>query len=139
MVSGLFLSGCPKKQLKDPAVIINNTRSQAVKVLVELAIDPDTQVRGLMYRKHLKSDCGMLFIYPAEKTHTFWMKNTYIPLDLIFIGSGFRIVGIVQNCQPLSLKQINIDAPSMYVLEVNAGFAAKHSIQDGCQVQFEGI
>jgi uncharacterized membrane protein (UPF0127 family) len=132
-------TGCPADQKKEPRLVFNTASQKTVSVDVELAITPQQQARGLMYRKKLKANNGMLFIYPAEDNLTFWMKNTYVPLDLIYIGANHRVVGIVQNTTPLSLKQIKIDALSKYVLEVNAGFTAKHGIFEGTRVDFEGI
>jgi uncharacterized membrane protein (UPF0127 family) len=80
-----------------------------------------------------------LFVYPFDSLQSFWMKNTYIPLDIIFIGNNRRIVGIAENTQPLSLERIRVDAPSRFILEVNAGFAKKHGILEGSRVRFSGI
>jgi uncharacterized membrane protein (UPF0127 family) len=81
----------------------------------------------------------MLFVYPFESDQSFWMKNTYIPLDLLFIGANMRVVGIVEDAQPLSLDRLRVDTPSRFILEVNAGFANKFGIREGSRVRFSGI
>ena len=81
----------------------------------------------------------MLFVYPAEGRHTFWMKNTYISLDMIFIGSNQRVVELVTDTPPLSTRHLGGRFPSQYVLEVAAGFVRRHGIHLGCPVRFEGL
>lgn len=91
---------------------------------VELATTPDEQSRGLMFREHLDPDRGMLFIFPKEDTYSFWMKNTLIPLDIIWISEEEKVVFISRNTQPcveLSCPMINPGEKAKYVLEVNAG------------------
>lgn len=107
----------------------------ALDVTAEIADTDATRERGLMYRKQLGAFDGMLFIYPAPAHLVFWMKNTYIPLDMIFIGADGRVVGVVENAQPLTETQREVDGISQYVLEVNGGFAAKYSIGPGTRVE----
>ncbi len=105
-------------------------------VQVEIADTPDTRARGLMYRRDLPADAGMLFIFTTESQQQFWMKNTPLPLDMIFIDKGRRIVGIVPETRPFTTNPLGVDAPSQYVLEVNGGFCARHGIQAGDIVDF---
>ena len=95
--------------------------------------------KGLMWRKQLDPDAGMLFFMGETDVQTFWMKNTYISLDMIFITEDMHVAGIVENTTPLSEEQRYVETPSMYVLEVNAGWSKKHQIGEGARVTFENI
>ncbi len=91
---------------------------------IELALTPEEQTRGLMLRQDLAEDAGMLFVFGDESETSFWMKNTLIPLDIVWISSGKKIVYIKNNAQPCGdgyCPLIAPDAPAQYVLEVNAG------------------
>jgi hypothetical protein len=131
--------GCRKASSGPPAVVLQDDQGRPVRVLAEVVSRPEDRERGLMNRKTLAEDHGMLFIYPGEGNLSFWMKNTLIPLDMIFIGENRRIVGVVENTVPLSLESRKVDAPSRYVLEVNGGFFRRHGIVLGSAVGFEGI
>ncbi|MDH5671666.1 MAG: DUF192 domain-containing protein [Myxococcales bacterium] len=110
-----------------------------VRVTVELARTVQERQQGLMYRKQLAPDAGMLFLFEEEKPLSFWMRNTYVPLDMIFIGSDLRIVGIVENAEPLTDDSRSVDGHSQYVLEVNAGFSREHGLATGTAVAFVGV
>ena len=92
-----------------------------------------------MYRTELAPDRGMIFLFDREQNQSFWMKNTPLPLDMIFISTGGRIVGIHPNAEPFSLKPITVGAASRAVLEVNAGFAAAHGLAPGDLVTYRNI
>ncbi len=109
------------------------------KVRVEIANTAVTRTRGLMYRNKLDQDAGMLFVFPREETLQFWMKNTPLPLDMIFIGSDFKVVGIVENAKPFSTTGRGVKEPSRYVLEVNGGYSAKHGLKPGDRVEFHNV
>ena len=131
--------GCRDEPQGPPEVILENAQGKPVRVRVEVSDSPREREQGLMHRKHLDPDAGMLFVYPFDSQQSFWMKNTFIPLDLFFIGNNRRIVGIAENTKPLSLDRIQVDMPSRFILEVNAGFAKKHGIREGSRVRFSGI
>jgi len=122
-----------------PAVVLQPRAGRPVAVHVEVADTPDTQTRGLMYRTSLGPDDGMIFLFDREQNHSFWMKNTPLSLDMIFISREGRIVGIHPNAEPFSLKPIDVGAPSRAVLEVNAGFAAAHGLATGDPVTYRNI
>jgi uncharacterized membrane protein (UPF0127 family) len=107
-----------------------------VAVQVEVADTPDARARGLMYRRDLPADGGMLFVFPSETEQQFWMKNTPLPLDMVFIGKELRIVGIVADTRPFTTTPAGVATPSQYVLEVHAGFCAGHGIAAGDRVEF---
>ena len=108
-------------------------------VTVEIAATPEARAHGLMYRRDLAADAGMLFIFPTASEQRFWMKNTPLPLDMIFIGANRRIIGIVADTRPFSTNSLGVGGLSQYVLEVNAGFSAKHGLAAGDLVDFVHI
>lgn len=100
------------------------TAGDTIKHLqLELADDDYQRETGLMYRSSMEEDQGMLFIFKREEPRGFYMKNTNIPLDLIFLDANNRIVHISRNAKPGSLETIPSQAPAQYVLEVNAGLS----------------
>ncbi|MCX7959168.1 MAG: DUF192 domain-containing protein [Deltaproteobacteria bacterium] len=106
---------------------------------VEVASTDEERQKGLMFRKSLPEDAGMLFIFRNDAMHSFWMKNTYIPLDMIFIGSDMNVAGVFRNAVPLSEESISIDRPSRYVLEINAGLSEKYGIDENSKAVFINI
>jgi len=119
-----------------PLVVLRPEGRPEVRVRVELARTDEERARGLMYREHLNADAGMLFLWEDEDIRTFWMRNTLIPLDMLFISGDHRVVGIVENAQPQTDSLRQVDRPSQFVLEVNAGFAATNGITVGTPVEF---
>jgi len=101
---------------------------------IEIARRPKQQAQGLMFRRSLAPDAGMLFIYRSAAPASMWMKNTYIPLDLLFIDRTGRIVGFHQRAVPQSLEVITSKQPVIAVLEVNAGTAARLGIKAGDRI-----
>ena len=88
---------------------------------VEIAITGRQQAYGLMNLRALDADAGMLFIFPGERPRSFWMKNTFIPLDMLFFDAKGDLVSAIANVPPLSLKSRQSLGPAKYVLELNAG------------------
>jgi len=112
------------------------TTSQGVHHFkVEVADTPATQERGLMYRRSLAPDRGMLFDFKTVQPVTFWMKNTYIPLDMVFIGADGRIVSIARNAAPMSESLISSGGPVLEVLELSGGRAAQIDALPGDRVR----
>lgn len=98
---------------------------------VEMAVTPEETARGLMFRRELPEGHGMLFDFKTDQPVSFWMKNTYISLDMIFIRSDGRIARIAENTEPLSERNVPSGAPVRAVLEVIAGTARKLEIAPG--------
>jgi uncharacterized membrane protein (UPF0127 family) len=109
------------------------------RVTVELADNVETIRRGLMHRTLLAPDAGMLFLMGSERDHAFWMKDTSIALDIIFIGHDHRVVGVLRDMVPMSERGRRVGAPSSYVLEVNAGWAAAHHVAVGAVVELDNL
>ena len=101
---------------------------------VELAKTPSERAQGLMFRRSLPKNHGMLFLFAYNGQSSFWMKNTLLSLDLIFIDEAGVIVDLIQNAQPLSEAALTPQAPYRYVLEVVAGSVSQNSIQIGDRV-----
>lgn len=104
---------------------------------VELALTEPEQQRGLMYRTELGAESGMLFSWQGEQVHTFWMRNTCIPLDMLFISADGTIVGILEQVPVLNEEARSVPCPSAHVLEVNAGYCRKHGIAPGQRVRIK--
>jgi uncharacterized protein len=122
-----------------PAVLVRSVDGRELRVPVELARTPQERSRGLMYRKSLPAGQGMLFIFDFEEVQRFWMKNTLIPLDMIFIDRKKNIVGIVEQAAPQTMASRYVDEPSIYVLEVSGGWCREHGVVPGSTVVFEGV
>lgn len=131
---------CPCCADEKPSVVIHpKNDSESVRVIVELAQTAGQRSMGLMYRKKLGPTRGMLFLYDQEQTHRFTMRNTAIPLDMIFINSSQTVIGILENTKPYANGPFSINRPSRYVLEVNAGFCARNGIAIGDNVVFHNF
>lgn len=133
-VSCALLAACSQR----PEVVIHSNHGP-VAVQVEIADTPDARAWGLMYRRELGANAGMLFVFPNESDQQFWMKNTPLPLDMVFIGKQRYIVGIVPEARPFTTNSLGVGVPSQYVLEVNGGFCARHGINTGDTVGFVRI
>lgn len=106
---------------------------------VEIANDPDSRAQGLMYRETLARTAGMLFVYDTPAQLGFWMRNTLIPLDLLFVDERGRIIHIHHNAQPLDETVIYSNGLATAVLEINGGMAAQFGIGPGSDLQHESF
>jgi uncharacterized protein len=120
-------------------VSITNQQGRTVAFQVEIADTSAKREMGLQYRRELADDKGMIFLFPEESIQSFWMKNTPIPLDMIFINRQRKIAGIVEQTLPFSLEPRSVTAPSQFVLEINGGLAKKYGLKAGDTVRFEGF
>jgi uncharacterized membrane protein (UPF0127 family) len=121
-----------------PKVYLSTPQGE-IAVAVEVVATEATIERGLMFRQHLPPDQGMLFLMNQERSWPFWMRNTLIPLDMIFIASNMKVAGVVENAEPRTESLRQVSAPSLYVLEVNGGYCAAHKVSAGATVRFEGV
>ncbi len=106
---------------------------------VEIADTTAERSRGLMHRKTMADGWGMLFVYPDEAARSFWMKNTHIPLDMIFISDAGSVVNVVHDAEPHSEALYSSTGPARYVLEVHAGTAKSVGIEAGMQVRMDNL
>lgn len=121
-----------------PKVFVSSAKGD-VQVNVEVVQTEAKIEKGLMFRQHLPLDAGMLFLMGTEKEWPFWMRNTLIPLDMLFIDHTMTVAGIVENAEPLTESLRTVGKPSLYVLEVNGGWAKSHSVTAGAKVRFENL
>jgi uncharacterized protein len=108
---------------------------------VEIANEEELRSQGLMFRDHLANDAGMLFFFPVEGEYPFWMKNTKIPLDMIWIDSNRRIAHITHDvppCRVADCPNYPPNAKAKYVLEVAAGVARQHALKEGDVLRYVG-
>jgi hypothetical protein len=108
-------------------------------VSVEVAEKNEHRLRGLMYRTALADSEGMLFVFERRRVHQFWMRNTCLPLDMLFIDRDGLIVGIEENVPTLNDRSYRVPCPSLYVLEVNAGWTRRHGVTAGQRVELPGM
>jgi uncharacterized protein len=129
----------PPGLFESRGAVVIDTPAGPLRFPVELALDDRERQRGLMFRDHLEEDTGMLFVFERPRVQSFWMKNTRIPLDMIFIDDGGEIVGIVESAEPMTLTSRSVDRASRYVLELNGGASRRLGIAPGQRVHFEGV
>lgn len=110
--------------------------SRIAAIAVEIAETDSAKARGLMERRSLPDRGGMFFPYEEAEERSFWMENTYLPLDIIFVGADSQIVRIVKNTKPLSREQIRSEEPAKYVVEVRAGFADRHGLDTTAHIDW---
>ena len=146
----LLLAGCNSRMhdsAPPPATAVSQTPQARVifpdgfAVRIEIAADEPTREQGLMYRDRLADDAGMLFFFAKKDEYSFWMKNTLIPLDIIWIDEQKKIVHVgagIPPCRADPCTSYPPNAKSLYVLEVASGVAAKHHLANGDTLKFEG-
>jgi uncharacterized membrane protein (UPF0127 family) len=122
-----------------PQVSIETREGRAITFGVEIADTAAKRELGLQYRRDLPADRGMIFLFTHEADQTFWMKNTPIALDMIFINAQRQIVGIAEEATPFSLDPRSVGRPSRFVLEINGGLSRRYGIKPGDSVRFQGI
>jgi uncharacterized membrane protein (UPF0127 family) len=123
---------------EQPKVFLSTPRGE-VSVNVEVVSTPPRVQKGLMFREHLAPDAGMLFLMGYETDHAFYMRNTLIPLDMIFITKDLTVAGIVENAEPRTETLRRVGKTSLYVLEVNGGWTAAHQVAAGAKVRFDHV
>lgn len=135
----IFVIGCTKNIDKNLGEILIENGEKTVRIAVEIADDDEEVTMGLMFRENLDENSGMFFVFGDENYRSFWMKNTLIPLDIIFIGENFEIVDIeyAVPCKEDPCALYKSSKPAKYVLEVNADFTAKNNIGIGDKIAFK--
>jgi uncharacterized membrane protein (UPF0127 family) len=137
VASAACTSGRSSTPSPQPLVLVDGA-SGSVAVRVEVARTPEEQQRGLMHRRALAPDAGMLFVFPREERHSFWMENTLVALDLLFIGEDGVVRAVVERA-PLGRASDDGGVASRYVLEVNRGWSRTHGVKPGAKVRFENV
>jgi uncharacterized membrane protein (UPF0127 family) len=134
-----LLSSCRASRAAAGTVELVSNSGKVIPVAVELATTPDARQLGLMYREQLDPGKGMLFIFPASAPQSFWMKNTKIPLDILFIDDTGKIVRIHARTTPFSEASLPSDAPVRFVLEVPGGYCADNAVAEGDTVRLGAL
>jgi len=119
----------------DGSLRIIRDQAEPITLDIEIADSEKERTQGLMYRHHLPENAGMLFIFDRDELRSFWMKNTFISLDIMFIHSSGEIVSIQKYTQPGSTYSVPSEKPAKYVLEVNAGFTDRYDINPGDSIE----
>jgi uncharacterized protein len=121
-----------------PVAVIAAGKGEA-QFYMETALDDAQRRRGLMWRPRMSDSWGMIFVYPGDRPLSFWMKNTLIPLDMIFIDERGKVTGVVHAAEPRTLTSRTDGPPARYVLELNAGLAKRYGIAAGNHVTMVGL
>lgn len=127
----------PFKKEGELEFVSKDGKTQIKKIDIEIAEDNPERMQGLMYRKSMDDAQGMLFIFENEEQQGFWMKNTIIPLDIIYVNALKEIVKIYKNTIPFSEKDLPSGKPALYVVEVNGGFADKYGVREGDRINYD--
>lgn len=135
LIAGCGDSSQPASTTSQPVAAATPAREVRMQlgtqtVTLEIADEPAERSKGLMFRSSLAADRGMIFVFPDEQERGFWMKNTYLPLDIIYIDAAKRIVSIKQM-KPHDLSSTPSDGPAMFAIELNAGRAAQLGLSVG--------
>jgi uncharacterized membrane protein (UPF0127 family) len=143
-----LIAGCTQTTASGNESSANNSGNESLSKVcfgakcfyAELAVTPEERSRGLMLREHLDPDKGMLFIYKDEGVHYFWMKNTLIPLDMVWINDNGEIIFISKDVQPCQTSQCPLISPEQkvqYVLELNGGTSDEVGLARGDKITFD--
>jgi uncharacterized membrane protein (UPF0127 family) len=131
-------NSCPKSEGAVPTLARTSLSFPdapgAPTLSVEIAQSDSEHARGLMYRTHLPENDGMIFAWPTEQRRAFWMRNTCLPLDMLFITRHKIIAGILEQVPVLNEEPRTVPCPAAYVLEVNAGWTRRHGIKPGTRI-----
>lgn len=120
------------------ALFLATSGGESPKFRLEVCSNDGERAKGLMYRRSLAEDAGMIFVFPEERNHSFWMKNTYIPLDMVFVDRDMKVVGVLSDVPPLNLAPREVGKPSLYVLEFAAGTMKRHGVGEGATLKILG-
>jgi uncharacterized membrane protein (UPF0127 family) len=140
LMVALACSACAATPALAPATPSVDLRGH--RFSVEVAATPAEQMHGLMDRTSMPADHGMLFVFPSAEPRTFWMKDTLIPLDMLFFDEAHRLVTVHADVPPCKADPCPLyasNAPARYVLELNAGTAAKLGLRKGDVITFSGL
>lgn len=126
----------PPQFRKDGELQFLNSDSLVFSINVELSTNDSEHERGLMYRKQMDENQGMLFIFEQEEWRSFWMRNTIIPLDIIYVNAQKQVINVCKNAKVMDESSLPSIAPAMYVVEINAGLCEKYGIDAGTEIVF---
>ncbi len=122
-----------------PYVEFTGTRLESTRYYLEVADESHELSRGLMHRFSMVEDMGMIFIFDTDSARSFWMRNTYLSLDMVFVTSEGVVDSFVENAEPRTDSPRRSDGPARFVIELNAGEVARMGLESGSTVVFEGL
>ncbi len=129
----------PKGRVVTPEAdlsFLNNLGEEISSLKIAIADLPDERNQGLMDVRTMPQDTGMLFIFDGDAPRSFWMANTPLPLDIMYVNSDSVIVRIYQNTTPFSETSLPSEAPAQFVVETNGGYALTYGITEGMRIRF---
>lgn len=126
----------PSFQKEGTLALLNQSSDTLAVIDIELAERPDEIQYGMMYRKSMDPMTGMLFLMGQERPQSFYMKNTYVSLDIIYVNQSGEIVKIIERAEPLNERSLPSERPASMVLEVIGGFSEEHGIEEGQRVKW---
>jgi uncharacterized membrane protein (UPF0127 family) len=138
LLAGLKAVDARAEVLFERSTVTIETQQGSKTLAVEVADTDPKRAQGLMFRRSLPANQGMLFLFDTNDIISMWMKNTYISLDMVFIGADWRIVSIAEKTEPFSLDIVSSAAPAMRVIEIAAGQAAVLGLKPGDRVRYPG-
>jgi len=115
----------------------SNTQEELFHIETEVASTDESRARGLMFRKKMLENQGMFFLFPKDEIQAFYMRNTLIPLDILYVNSKMEIVDIYKNTKPKDETSLPSKEPAKYVIEINAGLCDKYNIEIGDYIVFD--
>ena len=127
----------PPKAEQGDLQFLRQDGSTVVSITIEVADTPEARIKGLMERWSLPELHGMLFIFDYPEIQGFWMHNTPLSLDMIFVDENRRILNIAESTMPMSKQTYTSRGPAKYVVEVRAGFSKRHGIEEGMKIQWK--
>jgi uncharacterized membrane protein (UPF0127 family) len=135
-----FVTACTgrSEHAKVELGFVSTTGDKSPPFDVEVVSTPSTRAHGLMFRREVGERDGMLFVFPDERVQSFWMKNTLVPLDMVFVSKERKVVGILENVPPLTEDPRVVDSPSLYVIEFAGGTMKRLGIRVGSTVEIRG-
>ncbi len=143
LVAPFAMSGAARAEQADVAAAVESleivTATGPHEFQVEVARTAPQREIGLMYRRSMPDDHGMLFLFPGEQRISMWMKNTYIPLDMVFVSRNGRVTGVARDATPMSEALISSGPPAHAVIELNAGAARSIGLAVGDLVHHSGF
>ncbi|MGY5847949.1 DUF192 domain-containing protein [Salegentibacter sp. HM20] len=149
-VSSVMLFSCKsdteQEEIKTPEIeftkegelsLIKPTGDTVKQLDIEIADTPYERETGLMYRESMEDDQGMLFIYNNAALRAFYMKNTYIPLDIIYFGSDSLAINFIKNAEPMDETALPSEGPAQFILEINGGLSDEWGLEPGDKIWFK--
>ena len=134
LATGLAAAGAPAEACA-PDLVEIEAGDRTIAFFVEIADDPEERAQGLMFRRDLPTDSGMLFVWPEAAPRTFWMKNTPLSLDMLFVGADGRVCGLIERAEPMTLDPRPSGCDAVAVLEIHGGLAARYGVEIGARMR----